>query len=571
MGPPSQEAPRAPKAQEGEPECGYAYDDEEEGDEADEIEEPEESVDAFLEACVEADAAARRKASAKAAAAAGPKAPKVAGEYELLRLAKLGVFKDFERYEEGPAGKAANLTKLRDNQNRTALHFAADGGSLQLVLHLLEVHAMAPTAADERGMTAYHVAVLVQADECAAAILQAAAGAVTATSYEECLLKFAPLPPKFSVSKAAPKAIDAKRVRKAWGADVAAPSGASAVTVFDLNGLTVDNGGEVAAFYKRLEGEEAGGASNAAWSCDHYDTVMPSLYHAVARATDGGAVTGVLSALPLGNVKFAGATHAPPAYNCGRLAAEGGAAADVIGGMRKYLEASAVVFQTATDRLPLKTVPAATFKWFCRCINPVAVQGAAAAALLPDFDKYDTVLRADAVARGAAGESALPWRRATAADALAIAGFAGAATATADVTLDFSETAVKHVLLGLEGVNTYVLGSAAGVTDVVALSLRSDPANAGLVVASLAFALFSTVAADKQLLAACELARQQLPMVAALYATNTMGLGEAAMRNAFFDEVAGSHRALYVLSGPDGASLVKKSLPGPKIMLPMVL
>ncbi|ESL12076.1 hypothetical protein TRSC58_00162 [Trypanosoma rangeli SC58] len=161
----------------------------------------------------------------------GPNARRcTVGDFELLRLAKMG---DLISFKEFAAVVGINPAVFQDNHGRNALHYAADSGSVSMLQYLIQKGV--PFIRDEKKMTPVDIAVLNQHNEVAKLLAETFSEAAEALkSYEEAVEVFTQPPPKFTMSKPSPPALQESRPRSFWknqGTDATAtPATADAFT-----------------------------------------------------------------------------------------------------------------------------------------------------------------------------------------------------------------------------------------------------------------------------------------------------------------------------------------------------
>lgn len=144
---------------------------------------------------------------------------KEVGDFELLRLAKMGDLLSFKEFE--PHLHTAVHTFF-DNNGRDALHYAVDGGCLELVKYLVEQRSMSLRKDEKMKATPLDMAVLLGRAEIARYLTSRFP--VDPKSFDEALQMFAPSPPRFCLSKAAPQMQPAIRERSFWTANPAVRS-----------------------------------------------------------------------------------------------------------------------------------------------------------------------------------------------------------------------------------------------------------------------------------------------------------------------------------------------------------
>nr|CCC89835.1 conserved hypothetical protein [Trypanosoma congolense IL3000] len=335
----------------------------------------------------------------------------IVGDFELLRLAKMG---DLTSFKEFAALTAADPTTFRDNHGRNAMHYAADSGSTLLLQYLIDIKV--PFVKDEKNMTPVDIATLNKHSEAvkllAAAFPQAAE---LVKSYDEVLEELAPPPPRFTITKPAPPAVKDSRPRAFWKSNESGDSPQHGT------GLNVSQLGEA---HRELVLTVLGGLELVQDSQGFNNWLPPTeretLTAVLPRAVVVGAthevagkeaLCAVIMAIPLGgsiafksgqlentflasqlalHATLRGANHAP------RLLEE----------VRKAIQekgATAVVFHSP---LQLNVPAVGMLKWSRRSIDPANVfKRQYSSEVFPDFFQYDDALRADVIAKNAPPKS----------------------------------------------------------------------------------------------------------------------------------------------------------------------
>jgi hypothetical protein len=507
------------------------------------------------------------------------------GDFELLRLAKMGdvqCFKDFE------VAMQADVKTFVDNRHRNALHYAVDAGCEELVDYLLAKGV--PCIADEKGMTPVHVAVLLQRSQ---QLLTKLGG--TSDTFEKLMDRFAPPVPKFVLSKAPPTAKPAARPRMFWSnSPPAAASGilpslqleifepqkqhpAGCRTQFyNLTNKLIEN--SIFTWAKAFDSEEA----------------FSPLYHrclgiGATHPTQVGAplaVAGSVLALPLNGhvISKAGGTSLARPAQCGQLHVSGwierqGVAVRLLGSLAaqlKQLQAGCAFFR-CRERLPLE--PVCLVKWLRRCIDPLAVIGRVdvACEILPDFFDYEEKLRVDAAVKGylplVPQDPTKPpaWTIVSADDADTVARlfqfYAKNVGVQAELHWCPDDPQDMALLAQIFSVFVKVSPTTGVVTDFFALRvLNPRDSEVKIQGALIVLSLFTTITGEAKVLEIAKLLRQYNFSV--LFATNTCGFTDSDLSKAQFEEIEAYREYLYVAKS-EGSSMLAAGVAAPKVFLPI--
>jgi hypothetical protein len=552
---------------------------------------------------------------------------KEVGDFELMRIAKMGDLISFQEFEPH---LQTSVNTFFDNNGRDALHYAVDGGSLELVRYLVEEKRMSLRLDEKLKATALDMAVLLGREELAKYLTSQFPR--DPKKYEDALTTFAPAPPRFCISKSAPTVQPPQRERLFWSAAPiikAATAGfrfqAEVLPISDTSGNPVFET-FVAVANRPVCGNHHGldmwtmpvdrailtaivGASSADAAAVTVIGVTAHKDGSVAPAGVCLAIGGVKPDAEDGPIKFViKQGSAPPTTLICAFAASfsvvplhqgHGVNALMMENLKTTLRTSnrtassiATVFR-CKERLP--PLPVALVKWFRRSLRPLNMLSSnyllAATEVYPDFYSYDDRLRVDWVAK----ETPLPSQRTTATlvswqepsdeDDLVvkciIALLEKVTAADATFVVLFSETAsaIRQTLLN-PGLRTFVIWSAdhQSITDVICIRLREsrEQAESGLRLrcASLVFAAFTTIAGEKKALELVAVAAQL--DCDTLFVPNTCGFTDADFSKAMFEEADNCREYLYaVTDSSDGAprSIVTGTamLPAGKVYVPLGL
>jgi hypothetical protein len=555
--------------------------------------------------------------------------PRELGDFEALRLVKMGDMASMLAF-----GTACGIDwrTFSDNRGRNALHYAADAGSAALIRKVAgDLHV--PYVADEQQLTPLDIAVLnghndVTTDEVVAALVEAATTARHAdarmadpkavTSLESVLQAHAPAPPKFVMSKPVPKPTEGSGVRTFWSpaASNTAPSPVqcssgvdksaedmdavtAAVNALDQHGrfewlLPVKRGSQVPCERWQISRTVSGGG-------DSGDGVTSA-----TSATTGIVVAQVLTNAALKgpaalNIKKAGDAPARVAV-AAHLGVKGsarraGVATSLLHALRSRIREeagdspSAVAFFASGSQLPRPPTPLATVKWYRRVFDAVSVHASDSAYdVFADFYQYDTVLRADAVLKGALPNSLsakydadMPsWCTvdpSSEEQCALVLTFTAAKAGTPESGVDLAcvpqdVAELRRSCLSHPDHRTYVRTNAQGVvTDLVVFCCRDArkhaDANSDTFAAEVVWALFTSVTgtakADHMMLLASKLLSAKMLLVPTLF-----GITESDLAKSNFDELTSCREFIYAvspltLSDVDGLS----AIPAAKLSLPL--
>lgn len=535
------------------------------------------------------------------------------GDFEALRLAKMG---DAASMLDFGTACGVDWRTFVDNRGRNALHYVADAGAADLIRRLSD-DLRVPYVADEQQLTPLDVAVLnghadVETDEVFAALVAAATAArhadakladpKTQKTLESVLQAHAPAPPKFVMSKPVPKPADGSAKRSFWSpAAAAAPSSASSSAVQCSSGaeLTTDEAAAVTAAVNALDHHgrlewllpvtREAEAPCQRWQIARTFSSADST-HATAATTTGIVVAQVLANVALKGsaaqkvtkggdsaVKVAVAAHLGVQGSARRA----GVAASLLKALRTRLSdelgttaaspANGIVFFAAGAPLPRPPSPLATVKWYRRVFDAVGVYAADSAYdVFPDFYNYDTILRADAVLKGAIPaslyktyEAELPaW---CAVDVASedqcglIVNFLCAKVGTAESNVDLAcvpqdVAELRRSILDHPDQRAYVRTNAQGaLTDFVVFRRRdarkqtNSSSTSDTFAAEVAYAVFTSISgtakADHMMLLASQLLSAKMLLVPTMF-----GLTESDLAKANFDEVVASRESIYAVA-----------------------
>ncbi|CCW67361.1 unnamed protein product [Phytomonas sp. Hart1] len=380
-------------------------------------------------------------------------------DFEVLWFVKFG---DITSFQDQCANLSIDIKTFCDNQNRNALHYAADNGSLS-ILELLATLGV-PYLRSEKGMTPMDVAILTnQSSKFKSLLAKLAQGSNLSQegnsvkederkTFEDVRKKFAPEPPKFVISRRPPTpAVFKQNVceRSFWKCQLAKGNGKDAA-VLNLGAITKSldaesgihvvisdsNNGDLAAGVRVVNRLYTG------WGISRF---LRPLDHVVKNEKEKGIGCSasnkfvILTAIPTGDTMDKNsASDLPVGVIASRLLHGGlegvGAATDVsrsggkssfaiVGHLAVDVEhqgkqvssmlmkslgndllvqhgctALAFTMQTLIPQLPPSI---SMVKWYRRVLNANTVfEGPYAEDIFPEFYDEDEVLRADCVLKG---------------------------------------------------------------------------------------------------------------------------------------------------------------------------
>ena len=528
---------------------------------------------------------------------AGPLLPHEAksstsGDNDILRYAKMGDLEAF-RNEENIEG--VDPVTFRDNNGRTCLHYAADGGSEALVNYLLG-RGLSAVARDEKGITPLAIAVILQRKGCVE-LLAEHARTVEKSFVASSLLdpvaqgaSLIPMPPRFVMSKGAPP-LGPNRPHAFWG--VHQNTNVDGITPIDFSSEAFNAEG-VLKFLNSADSAAAG--SYYAWLSPLHPLLIsrsPSGTFAICTPNcDVFSMASLMKGATLlagptrravsTAVALVGATAIAPCYR------KGGDAVTAFSLMRTALRnkhAQVGVFTSAADGPAHVCGPVARVKWYRRTLNTLQLidntSPTIVRELYPDFAKYEATLRIDSHLKGlfhGSNKVSLQWVNVKEAGPEAALAYAKAILKFMDTELartsecHFLFDSVDDLINNLLSVNeVYAVGTPERVTDVVVLGARvsrekaADGATPLATAAIHVFSLFTSLAGEERLLEMAKLAGS-LMGADVFYASNTHGISEDNMRAAMFDEQAAYGTNLFVM-GENFTSAISKVAPA-KVYLP---
>ncbi|CUI15034.1 ankyrin repeat protein, putative [Bodo saltans] len=555
---------------------------------------------------------------------------KEVGDFELLRTAKMGDLISFQFFE---SHIPTSVNLFFDNNNRDALHYAVDGGSIDLVRYLVEEKSMILRKDERLKATPLDMAVLLERADIAKYLTSKFP--VDPKPYGEALSAFAPAPPRFCISKAAPVVQPAKRDRLFWSADPVVKSSTSGFS-YHADELTISNAADDAAFttFVAVANRPVCGGHHGldSWTVP----VDCAILSAVVRpqSTDSAASVTIIGVTAKSN---ADATKLEPAGICLAL---GGITAGTESGplqfvvkqgtaqavsmtcallgsfsvlpqhqrhginalmmtkLRTILRARAaapvVALFSCKERLP--PLPITLVKWFRRSIRPLTLLSSdyllAASEVYPDFYSYDDRLRVDWVAK----ETPLPSQLTTAtllgwikadderAEFLqtgitALLEKVASKEAAFAVFLCTTPTAIGQTLLN-PGLQTFFLASAdaKSITDVICIRVREsreqDGSGKRLRCASVVFSAFTTITGEKKALELLAVAAQL--DCDTLFVPNTCGFTDSDFSKAMFEEADNCREYLYGVTDcsdaePKSVITGTAMMPAGKVFVPLGL
>ena len=509
-----------------------------------------------------------------------PRAPRQFGEFEALRLCKLGDLEELRNFE---AEEGVNFMMLTDNNKRNVLHYAADGGNTELCKYLM-VERKVPVVGDENGMTAYDIAVLTRNDDCAKFILATApAGILKETTAGEVRTKFQPKPPGMSLSKA-PTAAPMTGKRSFWGStspgSTASPT--SEVSVCPpTEDFPVNDAVELIEKAVCATAAEDGNQQDRwlhPFTKRQFKAMCAVTPHIVSVDRSTGKIDGLMTLFLLGTSIHKGTPIAPCSLTGNWCVtpekAKQGSMMNQAFALLQGEKHQASFFHSK-KRLPFPSI--GTLKYFRRCVNPKQVfDSPVRDEVYPDFMKYDTVLRCDAILKGQIPLSPVSglWKQLD---------YDEDGEAVSDELCQFFNThSPKQFELWVDwdkrlflwtflrpGMTVHIKRSAQGkISDVIIFRSRFARADGDINASTLVGCLFTSVSGEERLVQAGQVASEHLG-ASVVYATNTFGITEKDLRLAFFEEVIGSAEFIYAAKSPALAAC--PAVPPAKIALPLAV
>ncbi|GET90434.1 hypothetical protein, conserved [Leishmania tarentolae] len=546
------------------------------------------------------------------------------GDFEALRLAKMG---DSVSMKDFGAACGVVWKTLVDNHGRNALHYAADAGSAALIRQVADdLHV--PYVADEKQITPLDIAILnghcnTESDEVYAALVAAAKasghadGNSSATAghvktRESVLQAHAPLPPKFVMSKPVSKAAEATKARTFWSStcarsvvgNVQCRSGAE-MTDAEREAVSdavcsLDQHGRLEWLRPVMRGSLA--------PCEHWQVAVASQADADVTMTNTRK-TGVVMAQVLSKASLKGPAakkiNASTVAVAAHLAVRSdshhtGVATALLHALHTRIVESAgsdsntVVFFASGTQLSRPPAAMATVKWYRRAFDAAYIYTSESAYdVFPEFYRYDEVLRADAVLKGAIPASLVQQYMAdlpswcilevtSDEQCRLVLSFIQAKASSADSNVELAcvpedVEEMRRSYIGHPDHRSYVRTNAQGsVTDLVVFRARdtrrpgsSAEANTGVFAAEVVYALFTTIAgtakANHMMLLASKLLSAKLLLVPTMF-----GITDSDLAKANFDEIVSDREYIYAVS-PATRSEVHGlgPMPAAKLSLPL--
>lgn len=497
------------------------------------------------------------------------------GDNDILRYAKFGDLEAF-RNEENIEG--VNLALFRDNNKRSCLHYAADGGSLELVRYLTSERGLSPVQEDDKGLTPLAIAVILQRKACVdemVSYLRTKEKYFVASSLLDPVaqsLAHIPNPPRFIMSKGAPALPPNTRQHGFWGTH-------QATTIEGVNPIDVSSSDFNAEGVVGFLSSDKASVPNSylSWLSPLSASLLPTLpRNTFAVYTPNCDVIG-MSSLMAGATLLAGQDRrniSSAVALIGNIAIgpeyrKGADASTILGLMRTALinkGAKLAVFTTPAPGPAQVSTPVTRVKWYRRTINTLQLidhtELSIVKELYPDFVKYDATLRIDSHLKSLFKDSnqlSHSWvdvKKQGVDDAKA---YAKAILSVMDTELPkvsechFLFDGVDELIDNLLNANeVFVLGTPTKVTDVVILASRSSRALVPGTTTSLAnaaihvFSLFTTLKDENRLLEMTKIAGS-LMGADVFYASNTHGLTEDNFRVAMLEEQSAYSTNLFVM------------------------
>lgn len=522
-------------------------------------------------------------------------ARRVVGDFELLRLAKMGDLASLTSFLQIDGG---DIKTTVDNQGRNALHYAADCGNMELLSRLRDWYL--PYVVSEKGVTPIDVAVLRRHPPAVIDVLREIAkrsnhadGDREPDEFDAVAMKTTPEPPKFVMTRPAPTAPTATGPRSFW-------KGSSEELKVPLSGISAPAKVSVTASTKNAAATSSLvrtlyiNRGSSCWESPLSMVAHPSLWqHVTTSVATLDEPVGTVCALRLGGSlrglggKCSGITASGVALAGWLATASGthGIAPALMAHLGSTLSThcEAVVF---TSHALLAQPPAATsmIKYYRRALDANAAFGEDYAGdLFPDFADNDGLLRADVVAKGVV----LPTLRAKHEDAIrgwsivdvdndahvrAILQFLGMKAAASGIELMFLPQVDDEVRRLLPpSAKMFVYERQGEVTDLVVLrphELASASGGKPNAVVEVVFAMFSflrgTERSEHITIIAQELLQAQVLLIPC-----TFGFTDSDLVKAHFDEIPTLRQFLYVLRRHDGHMASGPAVPAARVCLPL--
>ncbi|KAH8605554.1 putative Ankyrin repeats (3 copies) [Trypanosoma vivax] len=524
----------------------------------------------------------------------GPNAKRgIIGDFELLRLAKMG---DLVSFKEFAMLTGADPTTFKDNHGRNALHYAADSGSVSVLQYLSSIGV--PYSKDEKNMTPVDIAALNGHVDCVKLLAETySQAAESVKDYEEALEEFAVPPPRFTMSKPAPPFLGNTKNRTFWKEPgINADNDPSLIPAagVSISSLKEEEHQSVAEALCGM-GLTQDGHGFYAWLPP---TEPKTLAAALTRATLVGAtqtidgrkvLRGVVMSVPLGGLIILRSSSSGQAFRNPRLGAllalhpslrGANHSSRMLMEMHRLLRDTGgpIVFRSPIQ-LPMGAV--GLIKWFRRSIAPSDVfKRHYATEVFPDFFQYDDVLRVDVVTKNALTKSFVAdaghgsaWIQVEHNDSDQIKRLhefvSNHAPSAFDVAYipETSDDLLASIVQ--DGLSAFVKASPQGgpITDIVVLRLRSLEERPGVTknaAALCVYALFTSFNGAKKAEEVLALAHKL--GYETVFIPNTFGFVDSDLSKAMFEELPSYREYLYALNETISAAIVPTPLS--KVALP---
>lgn len=526
------------------------------------------------------------------------------GDFAVLRFAKRG---DLKSCFEFAQLFSIDLTMFTDNSNRNALHYAADGGSVELVEALKQKGV--PLTKDIKGLTPADIALINGYSD---GLVQLLGGSTH--SCEEALENFAPKPPAFTISKGAPPAPDRKNSSSFWGAthnkgNMEKIAVKSSVVSEDILTEVWQN---VLSTYQPHDGLLDG------WSLplspDSFRALASDMLVVTAEEKEVEGVVGQLLALKVGKSAPAFSVHVDPkaCFPATNKSIAGGSTvwAGMMGVVSAHQHrgiASLLMYQLCNalpetihrviftvPETPLPQPPTATclIKMYRRSLRPnvtLKINGESSMlnAVYADYFNTDSVLRVDTVLkehvsekmRQRLQESINKWSviQKEAAEEKDLVAFLTQSGKTG-FEVSFTPSSVDEVrsTLLLPGMCTCARRDDSGkIQDVVTFRTRwekneGNQGENGTVVAEVVYALLPTFKPGPEKMEVLLLLSEKYVQADTLLTPGLFGITDSDAVKAQFTECVAFRRLLYIVDTGARDTILKQAVPASKVSLPML-
>jgi hypothetical protein len=457
------------------------------------------------------------------------KVPKASTSGMLMDLAKRGM-----------------LRALRDNKQRTVLHYVAESGNAALAQELATSSGVDVNAKDDDGLRAGDVAVIVN-DGAMAKVF-----GLSLADRSALLSRVRIPPPKFTLTKTpAPPAPHAGGTF--WGAAAApVPPADYTLAIRDLYDEAVDL--DVPNAVPPLPVSPLDWTQPAEEDTPAYQQGL----RVMRLLSKDGKVAAKVEARPIAFLVARGATLPQDTHCFGRVKTAHGALRPLLEHIAAIFEGTAV-FVSSANLAPVLP-PICAVKWFQRSINGAEVMENALVAplLFPDLKKYYAVTRADIIRRHEvtlpAGNSSSGWRLATEADANTLTQIFERVQSKYEISFPIIAESIQHISFGADRV-TLVREDGGGA---VILQRRTGY---GLPVAIVVLAALGPDGFE----GVCAAARSLIPDLAVVFASG-VGTPETELTRAGFVALE-APQYLYAASSPNASATAPAA--ASKVLLPM--